>query len=81
MSHYIIVNRRPGLIRGGKAHPAVAAHTLDGFSPEQWADIVGEPAITVVAGSVVTPTDLHGIFARIALAPAEARAAKKAGNA
>ena len=68
MSHYIIVNRRPGLIRGGVAHPANASHTLDAFSQEQWADIVAEPAITVVAGSLVTPATLESHFAAIAKA-------------
>lgn len=65
MSRYIIINRRPGLIRGGVAHKAVASHTLDGFSQDQWADILREPAITVVAGSLVTPETLAGQFAAI----------------
>lgn len=59
MTKLIIVNRRPGMIRGGKAHPAVAEHLTGAFSHAQWADIVGEPEMTVVAGHVVTKDTLH----------------------
>ena len=58
MSHIIIVNRRPGMIRGGHQHPAVAAHASDAFAPEQWADIVREPEMTVVAGIIITHATL-----------------------
>lgn len=50
----VIVSRRPGIIRGGMRHPAVAAHAPGAFTPEQLVDIVGEPEITVVVGAIVT---------------------------
>ena len=70
MAHLIIVNRRPGMIRGGRQHPAVAAYTAEqalDLTPDQLADIAGEPEMTVVVGEIVTR---EGVPAAIdALAP------------
>ena len=74
MTKLIIVNRRPGMIRGGKAHPAVAEHLTGAFSHAQWADIVGEPELTVVAGAVVT----HATLADHVPAPDAAKKPAKA---
>lgn len=51
----IIVSRRPGMFRGGRAHPPVAEYALDAFTHEQLADIVGEPEMSVVVGQLLTP--------------------------
>ena len=83
MSHLIIACHRPGMIRGGRPHPPVqsytAAEAVAAFTPEQLADIVGEPEIVVVIGERVAIEQIDAAAAAMADAAAEeARATKKA---
>ena len=54
----IIASSRPGLIRGGRAHPPVKVHDLSDFTPRQIVECVSEPALAVVIGEIVTEATL-----------------------
>ena len=74
----IIVNRRPGMIRGGRSHAAVATYTGQeasaAFTQEQLADIAGEPEMIMVAGEIVTAERVEEIFALARLSQRESAA-------
>jgi hypothetical protein len=77
----IIVNRRPGMIRGGRSHPPVASYSaaeaVAAFSPEQLADIAGEPEMTVVVGEEVAVEQAAEVTALLQADADKAPRAKK----
>jgi hypothetical protein len=44
---------RPGLMRGGVRHPRHAVHAADAFTAAQIAELLAEPALTVILGGQV----------------------------
>ena len=78
MTSLIIVNRRPGMIRGGRQHPPVVAYSAEeaaGFTAEQLADIAGEPEMTLLVGDIVTPERASEVAESIAAEAARVAAA------
>ncbi len=73
MTELHICSSRPGYIRGGMRHPAYAAHHLGTFTDAQLADIVNDPALTVIVGSRVSLSTLA-----LARAPVEPQPVPKA---
>lgn len=54
----VVVCRRPGLIRAGIRHPAVAEYPAADFSAEQLAEMLAEPELTLVIGRLMTEADI-----------------------
>ena len=71
MRALVIACSRPGLLRGGVRHPAIARHALDAFTPEQLRELLAEPALAVAIGEPLSPQFLDEMEAtRRAQAPA-----------
>lgn len=52
-----IVCHAPGMIRGGMRHPPHAVHALDAFAPEDLAEMIADPSMTLIVGDVVETVD------------------------
>ncbi len=59
----IVVCRRPGLIRGGLRNGVCDRYDAGTLAPAQLAELVAEPEITVVLGSVITAEDIAQLYA------------------
>jgi hypothetical protein len=53
-----VICHRPGLVRGGRAHPAWASYEPGAFTLAQLGDLDKEPAITLLIGRQPTAEDL-----------------------
>lgn len=54
MRGLFIACARPGLIRAGRRHPAVAAYLIDDFSPADLREMLAEPALAIAIGDGLT---------------------------
>ena len=61
MRAIVIACARPGLIRAGVRHPAVASHALDAFTPEQLRELLAEPALRVVIGEALSEAFIRAL--------------------
>ncbi len=91
----IVLCARPGLIRGGHAHPAMTSHAPGAFTEAQLREMLAEPAIRIAFGSQILAEDIPALLAaeaeqkaaleaevtKVEEAAAKARGAKPAGAA
>ena len=81
----IIVSRRPGMHRGGRAHPAFASYPLKDlpklFTAEQMLQVAREPEFAMVVGHLVNSEEMVNELLSVAerhTATDQTAAAKKA---
>lgn len=78
MTQYHVACSLPGLRRGGRENPAFASYEIGDHSAEQLQALLDEPAITVVAGVVLTPELIPQLLAHAPEPAGDGKAGKTA---
>lgn len=61
MPKLLIGCAHPGLIRGGRHHPAFAAHELGAFTRPQLEEMLREPSLSLAVGDMLTLENLDEV--------------------
>lgn len=58
----VVVCTAPGMIRGGRANPAIREYPLGDWTREQLAEVATDPRCSVVLGRLLDVADVVGLF-------------------